>query len=126
MEAVLSRTTVFVFLCVVGAVNILTRSSHRNVCPLAKGKGPGYISICFPIKTKIFSYEHNQEKALLTPGKTAAYTEQCFVLAALLLWEGGEETKQNRAIDLYNLTCPGGRRLVRESFLRWPRIVFLG
>lgn len=85
LEAAVSRTTVFVFLCVVSAVNILTRSSHRNVCPLAKGKGPWYISICFPIKTKIFSYEHNQEKALLTPGEAAAYTEQHFVLAALLL-----------------------------------------
>lgn len=117
MEAVLSRTIALVFLCEVNAVNILTRSSHINVCPLAKGKGPGYISICFPIKTKIFSYEHNQEKALLTPGSTAAYTEQHFVLAALLFWVGGEETKQNRAIDLCNLTCPGGGRVVTESIL---------
>lgn len=76
-----------VFLSVVSVVNILTRSSHINVCPLAKGKGPGYISICFSIKAKIFSYEHNQEKALLTPGSTAAYTKQHFVLAALLFWE---------------------------------------
>lgn len=85
MEAAVSRTTVFVFHCVVSAVNILTRSSHRNVCPLAKGKRTGKNSIIFPIKAKIFSCGHNQENALLTPGKAAAYTEQHFVLAALLL-----------------------------------------
>lgn len=85
LEAAVSRTTVFVFLCIVSAVNILTRSSHRKVSPLAKGKGPGYISICFPIKTKIFSYEHNQEKALLTPGKTAPYTEALCVGATFAL-----------------------------------------